>query len=142
MISVLKEKSFEILPGPVITMYEYKPAPGVKISKVAGLADDLTMALRAPSVRIVAPIPGKAAIGIEIANNKRDHVYLKEVLSSQDFRNSNNKLTIALGMDITGTPVIADLIRMPHLLVAGGYRDGQKCFFERHDKQSSFQAFT
>ncbi len=115
----------EILPGPVITMYEYKPAPGIKISKVAGLADDLTLALRAPSVRIVAPIPGKAAIGIEIANNQRDHVYLKEVLSSQEFKDSNNKLTIALGMDITGNPVIADLVRMPHLLVAGATGTGK-----------------
>lgn len=115
----------EILPGPVITMYEFKPAPGIKISKVAGLADDLTLALRAPSVRIVAPIPGKAAIGIEIANNQRDHVYLKEVLSSQDFKDSNNKLTIALGMDITGNPVITDLVKMPHLLVAGATGTGK-----------------
>jgi DNA segregation ATPase FtsK/SpoIIIE, S-DNA-T family len=115
----------EILPGPVITMYEYQPAPGIKISKVAGLADDLTLALRAPSVRIVAPLPGKAAIGIEIANNKREHVYLKEVLSSQDYKDSNNKLTLALGKDITGSPVIADLIRMPHLLVAGATGTGK-----------------
>jgi len=69
----------EILPGPVITMYEYKPAPGVKISKVAGLSDDLALGLRAPSVRIVAPIPGKAAIGIEIPNNKREMVCLKDL---------------------------------------------------------------
>ncbi|MGD9162051.1 MAG: DNA translocase FtsK 4TM domain-containing protein, partial [Desulfobacteraceae bacterium] len=115
----------EISPGPVITMYEYKPAPGIKISKVAGLADDLTLALRAPSVRIVAPLPGKAAIGIEIANNQRDHVYLKEVFSSNDFKDSSNKLTIALGMDITGTPVISDLVRMPHLLVAGATGTGK-----------------
>ncbi len=115
----------EISPGPVITMYEYKPAPGIKISKVAGLADDLTLALRAPSVRIVAPLPGKAAIGIEIANNKRDHVYLKEVFSTNEFKDSSNKLTIALGMDITGTPVISDLVRMPHLLVAGATGTGK-----------------
>ena len=115
----------EILPGPVITMYEYKPAPGIKISKIAGLADDLTLALRAPSVRIVAPIPGKAVIGIEIANNKRDPVYLKEVLSSQDYKDSSNKLTIALGMDITGVPFITDLVKMPHLLVAGATGTGK-----------------
>ena len=115
----------EISPGPVITMYEYKPAPGIKISKVAGLADDLTLALRAPSVRIVAPLLGKAAIGIEIANNKREHVYLKEVLSSQEYKDSSNKLTIALGKDITGSPVISDLIRMPHLLVAGATGTGK-----------------
>lgn len=115
----------EISPGPVITMYEYKPAPGIKISKVTALADDLTLALRAPSVRIVAPLPGKAAIGIEIANNKREHVYLKEVLSSQDYKDSGNKLTIALGKDITGGPVIADLVKMPHLLVAGATGTGK-----------------
>jgi S-DNA-T family DNA segregation ATPase FtsK/SpoIIIE len=115
----------EILPGPVITMYEYKPAPGIKISKIAGLADDLTLALRAPSVRIVAPIPGKAAIGIEIANNQRDPVYLKEVLSSQDYKDSSNRLTIALGMDITGVPFITDLVKMPHLLVAGATGTGK-----------------
>jgi len=115
----------EILPGPVITMYEYKPAPGIKISKIAGLADDLTLALRAPSVRIVAPIPGKAAIGIEIANNQREPVCLKEVLSSQDYKDSSNKLTIALGKDITGLPFITDLVKMPHLLVAGATGTGK-----------------
>ena len=115
----------EILPGPVITMYEFKPAPGIKISKVAGLSDDLTLALRTPSVRIVAPIPGKAVIGIEIANNKRNPVYLKEVLSSQVFRKSSNRLTIALGKDITGASVITDLAKMPHLLVAGATGTGK-----------------
>lgn len=115
----------EILPGPVITMYEFKPAPGIKISKVAGLADDLTLALRAPSVRIVAPIPGKAAIGIEIANNKREHVFLRDVLDSQAFKESNNKITIALGKDITGMPVVTDLAKMPHLLVAGATGTGK-----------------
>jgi len=115
----------EILPGPVITMYEFKPAPGIKISKVAGLSDDLTLALQAPSVRIVAPLPSKAAIGIEIANNKRESVYLSEVLSSQVFKDSKNKLTIALGKDITGGPVITDLTKMPHLLVAGATGTGK-----------------
>jgi len=115
----------EILPGPVITMYEFKPAPGVKISKVAGLSDDLTLALQAPSVRIVAPIPGKAAIGIEIANNTREPVSLGEVLSSQVFKDSKNKLTLALGKDITGGPVITDLTKMPHLLVAGATGTGK-----------------
>ncbi|MBU2498638.1 MAG: DNA translocase FtsK 4TM domain-containing protein [Proteobacteria bacterium] len=115
----------EILPGPVITMYEYRPAPGIKISKVAGLCDDLALALRAPSVRIVAPIPGKAAIGIEIPNNQRSTVYLEEILSSQAFKTSPHKLTIALGKDITGAPVIADLTKMPHLLVAGATGTGK-----------------
>jgi S-DNA-T family DNA segregation ATPase FtsK/SpoIIIE len=115
----------EILPGPVITMYEYKPAPGIKISKVAGLADDLALALRAPSVRIVAPIPGKAAIGIEIPNNKREMVCLKELFLSPSYRDSRYDLPIALGKDITGEPVIADLTKMPHLLVAGATGAGK-----------------
>ena len=115
----------EILPGPVITMYEYKPAPGVKISKVAGLSDDLALTLRAPSIRIVAPIPGKAAIGIEIPNNQRESVFLKEILLSASYRNTKYKLPIALGKDITGEPVITDLAKMPHLLVAGATGTGK-----------------
>jgi S-DNA-T family DNA segregation ATPase FtsK/SpoIIIE len=115
----------EILPGPVITMYELKPAPGVKISKVAGLSDDLALTLRAPSVRIVAPIPGKAAIGIEIPNNQRSLVYLQEILSSQAFKTSPHRLTIALGKDITGAPFVTDLAKMPHLLVAGATGTGK-----------------
>jgi S-DNA-T family DNA segregation ATPase FtsK/SpoIIIE len=115
----------EILPGPVITMYEFKPAPGIKISKVAGLSDDLALALRAPSVRIVAPIPGKAAIGIEIPNNQRETVHLQEILSSAAYKGSPHRLTIALGKDITGLPFVTDLSRMPHLLVAGATGTGK-----------------
>jgi S-DNA-T family DNA segregation ATPase FtsK/SpoIIIE len=115
----------EILPGPVITMYEFKPAPGVKISKVAGLSDDLALTLRAPSIRIVAPIPGKAAIGIEIPNNQRTPVFLKEVLSDDTYMASKLKLPIALGKDITGSPMITDLTRMPHLLMAGATGTGK-----------------
>ena len=115
----------EILPGPVITMYEYKPAPGVKISKVAGLSDDLALTLRAQSIRIVAPIPGKAAIGIEIPNNQRQMVYLKELLSSSAYTDTKSKLPIALGKDITGSAVVADLAKMPHLLVAGATGTGK-----------------
>jgi S-DNA-T family DNA segregation ATPase FtsK/SpoIIIE len=115
----------EILPGPVITMYEFKPAPGIKISKVAGLSDDLALALRAPSVRIVAPIPGKAAIGIEIPNNKRELVHLEEILTSAAYKGSPYRLTIALGKDITGLPFVTDLSKMPHLLVAGATGTGK-----------------
>ncbi|MBW2096013.1 MAG: DNA translocase FtsK 4TM domain-containing protein [Deltaproteobacteria bacterium] len=115
----------EILPGPVITMYEFKPAPGIKISKVASLGDDLALTLRASSIRIVAPIPGKAAIGIEIPNNQREMVYLKQILSSATYQESSFKLPIALGKDITGAPVITDLSRMPHLLVAGATGTGK-----------------
>ena len=115
----------EILPGPVITMYEYAPAPGIKISKVAGLSDDLALALRASNIRIVAPLPGKAAIGIEIPNHQREIVVLKEILSSSAYQDSKFKLPIALGKDITGAPVVADLTRMPHLLVAGATGTGK-----------------
>ena len=115
----------EILPGPVITMYEFKPAAGVKISKVAGLADDLALTLRAQSIRIVAPIPGKAAIGIEIPNSRRELVFLKEILASPAYRETKSRLPIALGKDITGGPVITDLARMPHLLVAGATGAGK-----------------
>ncbi len=115
----------EILPGPVITMYEYKPAPGIKISKVAGLSDDLALTLKARSIRIVAPIPGKAAIGIEIPNDQREMVYLREILSSSAYVDTNAKLPIALGKDITGSAVVADLAKMPHLLVAGATGTGK-----------------
>ena len=115
----------EIRPGPVITMYEFRPAPGVKISKVVGLSGDLALALMAPSIRIVAPIPGKDAIGIEIPNNKRAMVYFKDILDSKAFRDGKNKLPLALGKDITGEPIIADLTKMPHLLVAGATGTGK-----------------
>jgi S-DNA-T family DNA segregation ATPase FtsK/SpoIIIE len=115
----------EIVPGPVITMYEFKPAPGIKISKVSSLADDLALNLRASNIRIVAPIPGKSAIGIEIPNNKRRLVTLKEILSSRVFQDSPYRLTIALGMNIVGEPVITDLTKMPHLLVAGATGTGK-----------------
>jgi S-DNA-T family DNA segregation ATPase FtsK/SpoIIIE len=115
----------EIVPGPVITMYEFKPAPGIKISKVSSLADDLALNMRASNIRIVAPIPGKSAMGIEIPNNKRRLVTLREILSSQVFLNSSYRLSIALGVDIIGQPVVTDLTRMPHLLVAGATGTGK-----------------
>ena len=115
----------EVLPGPVITMYEYKPAPGIKISKVAGLNEDLALALRAPSIRVVPNIPGKGAIGIEIPNNHREMVFLKDILSSPEYRSTKYKLPIALGKDITGSAVVTDLTRMPHLLVAGATGTGK-----------------
>jgi len=114
-----------VSPGPVVTMYEYEPAPGVKINKVVSLADDLSMALRATSIRIVAPIPGKAVIGIEIPNVDRETVRLKDVISSEAFEASPSKLTLALGKDILGNAVITDLARMPHLLIAGATGSGK-----------------
>ena len=115
----------EVSTGPVITMYEYRPAPGVKISKVAGLADDLAMNMRAVSIRVVAPLPGKAAIGIEIPNHKREMVSLKEVATSPAFQESKSLLTIVLGVDIMGQPEVGDLQRMPHLLIAGATGSGK-----------------
>jgi S-DNA-T family DNA segregation ATPase FtsK/SpoIIIE len=115
----------EVMPGPVITMYELEPAPGVKINKITNLADDLALALMAPSIRILAPIPGKSVIGIEIPNLKREHVFLKDVLDNDAFLESSLRLPIALGVDFVGAPVIADLTKMPHLLIAGTTGSGK-----------------
>lgn len=115
----------EVTPGPVITMYELEPAPGVKINKITNLADDLALALMASSIRIIAPIPGKSVIGIEIPNVKRESVFLKEVLDCDAFTNSSLRLPIALGVDFVGTPVITDLTKMPHLLIAGTTGSGK-----------------
>jgi S-DNA-T family DNA segregation ATPase FtsK/SpoIIIE len=108
-----------IRPGPVVTMYEFAPAPGTRVAKISNLADDLAMSLEAIRVRIVAPIPGKAAVGIEVPNRSRETVYLKEIIADDVFQKAKSKLTIALGKDIEGRPVAVDLARMPHLLVAG-----------------------
>ena len=115
----------EVSTGPVITMYEYQPAPGVKISKVAGLSDDLAMNMRAVAIRVVAPLPGKAAIGIEIPNPKREYVYLKDVVESAAFTDSKSLLTLVMGVDIMGQPEVADLQKMPHLLIAGATGSGK-----------------
>ena len=115
----------EVKPGPVITMYELEPASGVKINRITNLSDDLALALKARSVRIVAPIPGKAAIGIEIPNYERESVCLRDVLDSEEFLESKYKLPIVLGKNIAGRPVITDLARMPHLLIAGTTGSGK-----------------
>jgi len=115
----------EVHPGPVVTMYEFKPAPGTRISKVANLANDLAMSLSAMRVRIVAPIPGKGTIGIEVPNEQRDMVFFKEIVAHDAFRKSKSKLTLALGKNIFGAPVTVDLSRMPHLLVAGATGAGK-----------------
>lgn len=133
LISKLKEFGIEgeivgINPGPVITVFEFKPAPGIKLSRIINLVDDLALGLSAKSVRIVAPIPGKDVVGIEISNPKRELVYLKEILQSQAFKNSNSPLTIALGKDISGNPVITDLRKLPHLLIAGSTGSGKSIF--------------
>ncbi|MEK6776995.1 MAG: DNA translocase FtsK 4TM domain-containing protein [bacterium] len=115
----------EVHPGPVVTMYEYQPAPGIKVSKIVNLADDLAMAMRAVRVRIVAPLPGKAAVGIEIPNNNREDVYMKEILTSETYQKVTSKLNLALGKNIFGEPFHYDLAKMPHLLVAGATGSGK-----------------
>ena len=114
-----------VVPGPVITRFEFKPAPGVKINKVVNLADDLALALRAISIRIIAPIPGRAVIGIEVPNNRREIVVFKDIVSSQVFHQSKSKLTLGMGKDIVGNPVVANLEDMPHLLIAGATGTGK-----------------
>jgi DNA segregation ATPase FtsK/SpoIIIE, S-DNA-T family len=114
----------KVTTGPIVTMFEFEPAPGVKINKIVSLADDLALALKAQSVRISA-ITGKSAIGIEVPNKQRDAVLLREILSYEGFQKSRSKLTIGLGKDISGTPVVADLAKMPHLLVAGATGSGK-----------------
>ncbi len=115
----------EVSPGPVVTMFEYEPAAGVKINKIVNLADDLSLALRATSIRIVAPIPGKSVIGIEIPNAEREMVRFKEIVISQNFENLKSKLALCLGKDIIGEPVAVEMDKMPHLLVAGSTGSGK-----------------
>ena len=114
-----------VTPGPVVTTFEYEPAPGVKINKIVSLTDDLALTLRATSIRIVAPIPGKAVIGIEIPNIVRETVRFKEIVVSSAFEKSKSRLTICLGKDIVGNPVVAELGKMPHLLIAGATGSGK-----------------
>jgi S-DNA-T family DNA segregation ATPase FtsK/SpoIIIE len=118
-------KVTDIERGPVITRYELEPAPGVKLNRIVALSDDIALAMKAQSVRIVAPIPGKARVGVEIPNSQSTLVYLKEVLTSKEFQESNSKLTLALGKDIAGHPVVTDLGDMPHILIAGTTGSGK-----------------
>ncbi|OLN28051.1 Cell division protein FtsK [Desulfovibrio sp. DV] len=113
-----------VVPGPVVTMFEVKPAPGVKISRIVGLSVDLALSMKALAVRI-DPIPGKDTVGVEIPNAKRQTVYFREILDAEVFRSSSSHLTLAIGKDIQGRPHVADLARMPHLLVAGATGSGK-----------------
>ncbi|MFH1442111.1 MAG: DNA translocase FtsK [Candidatus Omnitrophota bacterium] len=115
----ISAKVTDIERGPVITRYELEPAPGVKLNRIVALGDDIALVMKAPSIRIVAPIPGKARVGIEVPNPQSSLVYLKELLASEDFQKSSSKLSLTLGKDIAGHPVITDLADMPHLLIAG-----------------------
>ncbi len=111
--------------GPTVTQFEIEPAPGVKVRQIAALADDLALAMRAPSIRIVAPIPGRGAVGVEVPNPSPEMVVLREVLESAEFRQMRAALPIALGKDLEGRAVIADLAKMPHLLIAGATGSGK-----------------
>lgn len=121
----IEAKVVEINKGPVITRYELEPAPGVKIHRITSLSDNIALAMKAQSVRIVAPVPGKGTIGFEVPNSSSSLVYLKDVLDSKEYREPKSKLKLALGKDITGAPVIADLASMPHLLIAGATGSGK-----------------
>ncbi len=114
-----------VQPGPVVTRLEFEPAPGTKLARVVALADDLARALRVPGVRVAGNVPGKNAIAIEVPNARREIVYLRELLASKAFRRAEGHLPLALGVDAAGRPVIADLARMPHLLVAGTTGSGK-----------------
>ena len=115
----------EVQPGPVVTMYKVEPGEGVKVSQIVNLADDLSLALKAASVRILAPVPGEAVVGIEVPNRQREKVFLREILEAEEFNSAASHLSIALGKDIAGHPASADLAVMPHLLIAGATGTGK-----------------
>lgn len=121
----VKVKVTRVSQGPTITRYEVQPAPGVKVSKITGLADDIALSLAASDVRMEAPIPGKSAVGIEVPNKEIAIVHFREVLETEEFQSSPSKLSLALGKDISGTPIIGDLTRMPHMLIAGATGAGK-----------------
>ena len=115
----------QVYPGPVVTMFEFEPAPGIKVSKIISLSDDLALAMKAPCVRIVAPLPGKGAVGIEVPNNTRETVYFRQILEAPEFQANKSKLKVPLGKDIFGVPTVTSIEKMPHLLVAGATGSGK-----------------
>ncbi len=121
----VKAKVTTVSRGPAITRFEIQPAPGVKVSKIVNLADDIALSMAASGVRIEAPIPGKAAVGIEIPNKDTSMVYLRELIESEEFLKAGSKISVALGKDIAGNPIIGDLAKMPHLLIAGATGSGK-----------------
>ncbi len=121
----IKAKVVQVNPGPIITRYEIELAPGVKVSRILNLSNDIALTMKSGNVRILAPIPGKAAVGVEIPNLKSSFVGLKRILMTDKFRNSSSKLTIGLGLTVAGIPYVADLASMPHLLIAGATGSGK-----------------
>src|SRR5581483_6997973 len=120
----VKGQIVKVRPGPVVTLYELEPAPGTKTSRVVGLADDVARSMSAVSVRI-AVVPGRSVIGIELPNRERESVSLRELLEEEGYSSSQSKLALALGKDIGGQPMVVDLARMPHLLIAGTTGSGK-----------------
>ena len=118
-------KVTQVTKGPSVTRFELQPSPGVKVSKIVNLSDDIALGLAASGIRIEAPIPGKAAVGIEVPNGKQTPVFLREVLENDEFINSKKKLAFALGKDISGKCVVGDLSKMPHTLIAGATGSGK-----------------
>lgn len=121
----VEAKVIQVTKGPSVTRFELQPSPGVKVSKIVNLQDDIALGLAANGVRMEAPIPGKAAIGIEVPNKKQSAVFLREVLDSKEFTNTNKSLAFALGKDITGKCIVGDLSKMPHMLIAGATGSGK-----------------
>ncbi|MCL5289493.1 MAG: DNA translocase FtsK [Firmicutes bacterium] len=121
----IKAKVTQVSRGPAITRYEIQPPAGVKVSRIVSLADDIALSMAAPDVRIEAPIPGKAAVGIEVPNREISMVHIRDLLEAKEFTGAPSRLTVALGKDIAGTPVLADLTKMPHLLIAGATGAGK-----------------
>jgi len=141
------EGNIEMYPGPVITRFEIRPAAGIKVNQIANLSEDLALNLRAKSIRIVAPIPGKAAVGVEIPNRHPQMVYVRDILASEQFQTTRNNLPLALGKDISGRPFVTGLAAMPHLLIAGTTGSGKSVcinviitslIFSRHPDELKF----
>ena len=121
----IKARVSMVCRGPALTRYEIQPPVGIKVSRIVNLADDIALSMAVPDVRIEAPVPGKAAVGIEVPNKEISRVHLRELLETRDFQNSASSLTVVLGKDIAGNPIIADLSKMPHLLIAGATGSGK-----------------
>ncbi len=118
-------KVVEVRPGPVVTMYEFEPAPGIKVNRILNLSNDLALAMKAMSIRIIAPIPGKAVVGIEVPNIDKNRIRFRELVECDEFKKTRSCLSLAIGKDIAGKPFIEDLAKMPHLLIAGATGSGK-----------------
>jgi len=118
-------KVVEVRPGPVVTMYEFEPAPGIKVNRILNLSNDLALAMKAMSIRIIAPIPGKAVVGIEVPNSEKNRIHFRELVEHDGFKKARSCLSLAIGKDIAGKPFIEDLAKMPHLLIAGATGSGK-----------------